>query len=91
MRDFLFKKNQKGARNLGPLNWVLKYMNKGKDQGRSSFQYPVMDNQGLLINIQRFIAFEKDLVQFMVNPKDESDMTQKQFAAKAHFSKVRFS
>ena len=49
----------------------------------------VLNDEGLLINVKKFLLFEAKLMEIFVAPSDSGAISQESFEEKAHFTQVR--
>ena len=52
-------------------------------------RHRVLNDNGLLINVKKFLFFEAKLMEIFVAPSDSGAISQESFEEKAHFTQVR--
>ena len=52
-------------------------------------RHRVLNDNGLLINVKKFLFFETKLMEIFVSPSDSGAISQESFKEKAHFTQVR--
>ena len=52
-------------------------------------RHKVLNDNGLSINVRKFLFFESKLMEIFVAPSDSGAISQESFEEKAHFTQVR--